>query len=240
MQIVNSLTNMVRALSSDTQPELINRSVVYVDAVSNTRSTFGDIESSAKHFGQALSSNWEWCKGDILALIAPNSSDIASIVFGTLYAGGVVCPLNHLSTARELAQSLGESNAKVIVTSISCLKVVQEAARIVGMPTDRILLMEDCEPRSGPQHFSKLRTLSKHAARPHINPEEDLAFLVYSSGTTGLPKGVMLTHRNVMANMMQNAVVSQEFLEWTRDRSLGFIPMYHIYGRFIWCRCRFD
>jgi 4-coumarate--CoA ligase len=166
-------------------------------------------------------------------LIAPNSSNIASIVFGTLYAGGVVCPLNHLSTALELAQSLGESNAKVIVTSVSCLEVSQEAARIVGMPNHRILLMEDCEQSSGLQHFSKLRFSSEHVARPQIDPE-DLAFLVYSSGTTGLPKGVMLTHRNVMANMMQNAVVSQESLEWTRDRSLGFIPMYHIYGRFMW------
>jgi 4-coumarate--CoA ligase len=163
-------------------------------------------------------------------LIAPNSPDIASVVFGTLYAGGVVCPLNYLSTARELAQSLAESNAKVMVTSISCLEVAQEAAKIVGMSRDRILLMEELESKSGIQHFSNLRSSSR-TSRPRIVSEEDLAFLVYSSGTTGLPKGVMLTHRNIMANMMQNAVVSQELLEWTRDRSLGFIPMYHIYGR---------
>jgi 4-coumarate--CoA ligase len=208
--------------------------------VSQVRSTFGDIEATAQQFGQALASNWAWCKGDILALIAPNSSNIASIVFGTLYAGGVVCPLNHLSTARELAQSLGESNAKVMVTSVTCLEVAQEAARIVGMPNHRILLVGNREPGSGLQHFSQLRISSERTVRPQIDPEEDLAFLVYSSGTTGLPKGVMLTHCNIMANVMQNAVVSRELLKWTRDRSLGFIPMYHIYGRFIWCRCRFD
>ncbi|KAI4854086.1 acetyl-CoA synthetase-like protein [Aureobasidium sp. EXF-8845] len=70
----------------------------------------------------------------------------------------------------------------------------------------RILLMEELETKSGLQHFSKLRISSEHAARPQIDPEEDMAFLVYSSGTTGLPKGVMLTHRNVMVNMLQNAV----------------------------------
>ena len=72
------------------------------------------------------------------------------------------------------------------------------------------------------------------SVRPEIDPGEDLAFLVYSSGTTGLPKGVMLTHHNIVANMIQNAVVSRSFIDWRRDKALGFLPMYHIYGRYVW------
>jgi long-subunit acyl-CoA synthetase (AMP-forming) len=88
------------------------------------------------------------------------------------------------------------------------------------------------------RHITALLEASKLApgfGKTSDRSDEDLAFLVYSSGTTGLPKGVMLTHRNIIANITQNSVVNTTFLEWTRDRSLGFLPMYHIYGRFRLC-----
>ena len=57
-----------------------------------------------------------------------------------------------------------------------------------------------------------------------------MAFLVYSSGTTGLPKGVMLTHRNFVANMLQAEVVDQGSQNWKEDSMISFLPMFHIYG----------
>lgn len=64
-----------------------------------------------------------------------------------------------------------------------------------------------------------------------INPKEDLAYLVYSSGTTGVPKGVMLTHENISANTVQKLVADGRGPDWRTDKSIGFLPMYHIYGK---------
>ncbi|KAK0119284.1 hypothetical protein ONS95_008131 [Cadophora gregata] len=66
--------------------------------------------------------------------------------------------------------------------------------------------------------------------RVMLSPEEDLAFLVYSSGTTGLPKGVMLTHRNIVANMLQAEVMDKGSSNWKDDSMISFLPMFHIYG----------
>ena len=234
MQTVNSPKNIVGVLSSLFDHVLINEPDVYVDIAANKRITFGDVRTTAEQFGQALLGCWAWRKGDVLALITPNYANIASVMFGTLFAGGVVCPLNYLSTVSDLAQSLKASSAKAIVTSTSCLEIAKAAAEIAGMSKDKIVLIDRDEAQNRFRHFSRLQSALKETMRPQINPEEDLAFLVYSSGTTGLPKGVMLTHRNIIANMIQNAVVSKSFVDWTSDRSLGFLPMYHIYGRCLW------
>ncbi|KAI4743702.1 hypothetical protein E4T50_05926 [Aureobasidium sp. EXF-12298] len=159
-------------------PVLTNKLVVYVDIAAKKKFTFHDVRATAEQFGQALLCEWAWRKGDTLALITPNFADVASVMFGTLYAGGVVCPLNHLSTSGELARSLEASNAKAMVTSSSCLDVAQEAARIVGISHDRILLIDEAISQGTLQHFSKLRSPLQTLVRPQIDPDEDLAFLV--------------------------------------------------------------
>jgi len=233
MQTANFTTNMVGISSDLLLYRLTDGLVVYVDIAAERDFTFSNIRTTAEQLGQALLGSWAWSKGDVLALITPNSANIASVMFGTLYAGGIVCPLNHLSTASDLAESLKASNAKAMVTSTSCLDVAQEAAKIAGMFKDRILLIDDAKGRTEFRHFTMLQSSLSESMRPETNPGEDLAFLVYSSGTTGLPKGVMLTHHNIVANMIQNAVVSDSFTNWRTDKALGFLPMYHIYGRYV-------
>lgn len=209
--------------------------VVYVDTAANQKFTFKDIQSTAKQFGNGLLSNWAWRKGDIVALLTSNSLHVAAVSFGVLYAGGVVCPINNLSTVGELAQSLKTSGAKALVTNIDSLRVACEAANLVGLPQDRILLIDEVDTNHDVKHFASVRSSSQNLRRPNINPAEDLAFLVYSSGTTGLPKGVMLTHQNMTANLEQIEAPEASFSNWRRDRCLGFLPMYHIYGMLIHC-----
>lgn len=229
MRTASFLTIMVSASSlvgSTTDGE----AVVYVDVAANKKFTFEDIRSTAEQFGKGLMANWGWRKGDILAVMTSNSANVAAVSLGALYAGGVVCPVNNLSTVGELVESLKASNAKAIITNLECLKTAYEAAKIVGMSRDRILLIDEVDASRDFKHFTSVRSSSQHLTRPEIKPAEDLAFLVYSSGTTGLPKGVMLTHQNMTANIAQVEEPEESFSHWSRDRCLGFLPMYHIYG----------
>lgn len=205
--------------------------MIYVDTTSQNRLTFRDIQHSAEQFGRGLRQQWNWHKGDVLALFTPNSADVAAATFGTLWAGGVLCPPNNLYKVGELVSQLESSGAKALVTHATCLEVAQEAALIVGLPLDRVLVLGGSDPKGRYQHFSHLRSTFAGIEKASINPRDDLAFLVYSSGTTGLPKGVMLTHENMIANIIQSSATENELMNFGSDRSIGFLPMFHIYGK---------
>lgn len=166
-----------------------------------------------------------------MALFTPNSAEIGAVTFGTHWAGGVVCPFNNLYTVGELVSQLRSSEAKALTTNVACLEVAREAALIAGLPLDRIILVGEHDPKGRFEHFSTLQSTSTDVQRVPIDPKLDLAFLVYSSGTTGLPKGVMLSHENVIANLLQAHILDLEHTHWSTDRTIGFLPMYHIYGR---------
>lgn len=205
--------------------------VLFVDTATEKRLTFRELRAAAEPFGRGLLEHWKWRKGDVVAMMTPNTIDIAPVTFGTLFAGGVACPFSYLYTVDELVSQLKSSEAKALVTNVACLGVACKAASKVGLPFDRILLVGDADPKGNFQLFSSLRSTSKSTARVVINPKEDLAFLVYSSGTTGLPKGVMLTHENIVANSLQNHTAEPDVVDWRKDRILGFLPLYHIYGK---------
>jgi acyl-CoA synthetase (AMP-forming)/AMP-acid ligase II len=202
-----------------------------VDVAAQKQHSVRDVREAATRFGQGIRQQWHWQKGDVVALFSPNSTDIAPVTFGTLWAGGVVCPFNNLYTVGELVSQLKSSQAKALVTHVACLEVAREAALLVGLPLDRVILVgpRDTKERFG--HFSDVQSSTTDIQKVQIDPKEDLAYLVYSSGTTGLPKGVMLTHENTVANLLQGAVMDGQQMHWSKDRTIGFLPMYHIYGK---------
>ncbi|KAK0281313.1 hypothetical protein LTR91_011630 [Friedmanniomyces endolithicus] len=203
---------------------------IFVDVTAQKQHTIQDVRNAAERFGHGIQQQWDWRKGDVLALFTPNSTDIAPVTFGTLRAGGVVCPFNNLYQVGELVSQLKSSQAKALITHVACLQVAREAASLAGLPLDRVLLVGPRDSKGVFRHFSDVEPWTAAVRKVAINPEEDLAYLVYSSGTTGSPKGVMLTHENIVANMLQWATVDADQMYWSRDRTIGFLPMYHIYG----------
>ena len=183
---------------------------------------------------------WQWRKGDVFALFTPNCVDTPAITWAVHWAGGVVSPVNPAYTAEELAFQLKDSGAKALATQKPFLGVAVEAATQAGIPENRIILMGDEKDESMRfKHFSSIRNLAgtNRYHRTKAHPKDDLAFLVYSSGTTGHPKGVMLCHENIISNILMLKAGEGGNLSWNGgsdangDSIIAFLPFYHIYGR---------
>lgn len=210
--------------------------------------TWAQLRAAATDFGRALQSQWGWRRGDVLAFYTPNDVDTAALTCGVLWAGGVASPANPLYTVDELAFQLADSGAKALVTQLAFLPRARDAARRAGLPEDRIILLgptrdgDDDDGDDGPagkvRHWRRLRpTAGGRHAKAEVRPARDLAFLVYSSGTTGLPKGVRLTHYNIVSNLLQGEAMDGQHLRpyggpgGRGDRFLGVLPFFHIYVR---------
>jgi len=213
--------------------------VIYTDPDSSRSYTYAQTRETAINFGKGLKAQWSWKKGDVLALYTPNCIDTPAITWGTHWAGGVLSPANPGYTVDELAFQLKDSGAKALVTQKAFLKQALEAAKKAGIESDRVILMGDeRDETSRIKHFTLIVNLSgaSRYRRAKIDPKKDLAFLVYSSGTTGHPKGVMLSHENIVANTMMIKVGEGGNLQWKGgadgrgDKILAFLPFFHIYG----------
>ncbi|KAL9066857.1 MAG: hypothetical protein Q9161_007276 [Pseudevernia consocians] len=166
----------------------------------------------------------------------PSNKDTPALTWGTLWANGVVSPANPAYSVSELSFQLKDSGAKAVLTQEPFLETVLEAAKNASIPRSRILLIGDGTSVNDVKHFTDLiraagdEVIHKRSTRSPT----DLAYLVYSSGTTGLPKGVMLTQRNIVAQVLMLTVAQSE-LSWkdgprgSGDTVLAVLPFYHIY-----------
>ena len=206
--------------------------VIYRAVDSNRQYTFADVKQLATLFGEGLRNLWDWQKNEVLALYAPNDIDIPPIIYGALFAGGVVTPANPGYSADELAYQLKDAGAQGLVTTKKSLETALQAVKMVGISYDRVILLgAEKDETHRVKHWTNIRKTSgalryrRRRAKP-----EDLSFLVYSSGTTGLPKGVMLTHRNIVANLVMAHGAMGKWYTSTKDKFLGILPFFHIYG----------
>jgi 4-coumarate--CoA ligase len=223
--------------------------VIFQDADTLRTYTFAQVRDLAVGFGKALQGQYGFRKGDVLAIFSPNDIDTPSIVFGTLWAGAVVSPANPGYTVDEFAYQLKDSGAKVVAAHWSAIKTVKTACSRVGIPDENILIIGDQrDPSRRLKHWTQVSENLQWAKRfrsPKINPKTDLAFLVYSSGTTGKPKGVRLTHYNMTSNLQQISATEGGNLSWDGsahcegipdapagqgDKIIATLPFFHIYG----------
>ena len=192
-----------------------------IDGPTGRTLTFGQLAEGVRRAAAGLAARG-FGKGDVLALYSPNLPEYAIAFYAAATAGGTVTTVNPLYTAGELAHQLQAAGAKGLVTVPPLLEKAQEA--VAETDVQEVFVFGEAEGATPFAH------LLQHDGRPPdvaIDPTEDLVALPFSSGTTGLPKGVMLTHRNLVANVLQSAAL--ERIE--RDEVLiGILPFYHIYG----------
>jgi len=208
------------------------RTVIYQNPDTGRHYTFSHLRETTVSFGRGLRRKWAWKKNDVLALFAQNCIDTPAVTWGVHWAGGIVSPANPAYTVRELVHHLKDSGARALFTQKSLLRVAMEAAAEAGIKKECVVLIGDEEER-GLGYWREFLVGGEEEgveSKAEIDAEKDLAFLVYSSGTTGLPKGVMLSHYNVVSDMYMVHSSESTFLHWKEDSLLSVLPFYHIYG----------
>jgi acyl-CoA synthetase (AMP-forming)/AMP-acid ligase II len=163
-------------------------------------------------------------KGDVVSLWSPNVPEWPIVFFGVIELGAIVHTSNPVSTPDELAFQLKDGNVKILFT----VSALAEKAKAAIAETGRSIELFTIDETPGLPSLASL-AVDKDPPAVTIDPANDLAVLPYSSGTTGLPKGVMLTHRNIVAQLNQiDAIESVEM-----PALLGVLPFFHIYGMVI-------
>jgi acyl-CoA synthetase (AMP-forming)/AMP-acid ligase II len=161
-------------------------------------------------------------KGEVFGILSPNCPEYGIAFHAIATLGGIVTPINPLYTRYEIAHQLKDSGPRFLVTVPGCIEKATEAAQDAGIEE---LYVFGSAP--GATSFDSLMIDNGRAQQVEIDPFEDLVALPYSSGTTGLPKGVMLTHHNLVANICQMEGLCY-FYE--TDTLICVLPLFHIYG----------
>jgi acyl-CoA synthetase (AMP-forming)/AMP-acid ligase II len=193
--------------------------VALVDAVTGRRMTYGELREQVHGFAAGVS-GLGLGEGGVVAILLPNLPEYPVVFLGTALAGAASTTLNPSYTWREIEAQLVDSGARVLVTVPELL----EKARTAAPSGTRLVVVG--EGHDGATSLADVLGAQAAAASVEIAPAVDVATIPYSSGTTGLPKGVMLTHRNLVANALQ----CEPFFVGADDVALAVSPFFHIMG----------
>lgn len=183
--------------------------------------SYAELAAAVGHVAAGLASRG-FGKGDVLAIFAPNSPEFAIAFLGAAAAGGVVTTVSPLAPLDDVAKQIHNAGACYLITIPPFLDRAIPAAERAGVR--EVFVFGEAE---GATPFAALMPASGRAPAIEFDTAEDLVALPYSSGTTGLCKGVMLTHRNLVANVLQTA----ELIRINdSDRVIALMPFFHIYG----------
>jgi acyl-CoA synthetase (AMP-forming)/AMP-acid ligase II len=194
-----------------------------IDGPSGAVTSYGSLRAQVDAIAGAVAARG-YGVGDVVALHSPNVPAFVSVFHGLLRAGVTVTTINALASGPEVGKQILASGARALVTVSPLLAQAAEGARAAGLGNDDVVVLDGAEG-----HPSLRDLLAAGAPAPEVSfdPATHLAVLPYSSGTTGLPKGVMLTHRNLVANVLQ----AEPYIPLTHDDVIpAVLPFFHIYG----------
>lgn len=201
----------------------------------NRQYTYEEVYKQSRIFAANLRRKFKIKDGDAVTVLLPNAPEFPIITFGILAAGGVVTTMNPIYTAYEIQRQILLSETTLIITNEDLVPTVKEALKLAEKDFPIISLNLKNKPE-GTASFKELVdddhvdiSILKEVNRKH----DDVAFLPYSSGTTGLPKGVQLINRNIVANCEQQNTDFRQY-EYTteshQDSTLAVLPLFHVYG----------
>ncbi|KAI4343399.1 hypothetical protein L6164_010751 [Bauhinia variegata] len=203
--------------------ELYGGKVAFVEAVTGKRITYSEVVRDTKRFSKALRF-LGLTKGNVVLVVLPNIAEYAIIALGIMAAGGVFSGANPMAHASEIKKQAEAADAKYIITN----DPTYEKVKGLRLP---IIVVAD-EAIEDTMNWKKLLEAADGAGDKLINEtvqQNDLCAMPFSSGTTGMSKGVMLTHQNLVANLCSTLFgVAPEMVG--QVTTLGLIPFFHIYG----------
>jgi long-chain acyl-CoA synthetase len=215
--------------------------------------SYGDLDRLSQQFAAYLLFQLKLKKGDRIALMLPNILQYPIAIFGALRAGLTVVNTNPMYTARELKHQLVDSGAVAIVVLDNFAHVLAEVLQdtpvrhviatgvgdLLGFPKAQLVnavlkYIKKAVPDyriSGVVRFNEALDIGRGQHLPNIDiAPSDIAFLQYTGGTTGVSKGAMLTHRNLVANMQQSSVWLGTNVRLGEEEIITALPLYHIFA----------
>ena len=195
--------------------------------------SYMEFERQVKKFASGLE-QLGYQKGDHIALIAWNSPLYVIALYGILRMGAVVIPIKPVLTSNEMKYELQDGNVKAIVTMGSLLDKFEEIVEQIPKIKHYIVYESEAEiplnlyvPTSKLKLFTQLVKEGDLEYIPPFLDENDTAIILYTSGTTGKPKGTMLSHKGIYTN----AKITADYLEYREDdRVISVLPMVHVFG----------
>ncbi|MFI9813095.1 4-coumarate--CoA ligase family protein [Saccharothrix variisporea] len=195
--------------------------VALVDGSSGASLSYRQLAGAVDRLAAALAERGIG-KGDVVGILSPNTPYYAVVFHGILRAGATATTINALYTADEVAHQLSDAGAKMLFTVSVLLPNAAPGAEKAGVSD--VVVLDQAE---GYPNLTELLASTGPVPEVSVDPAEDVAVLPYSSGTTGKAKGVMLTHRNLVANIVQCGPLLKVDGE---TRILAVLPFFHIYG----------
>ena len=204
--------------------------------------TYSEVLSLSRDFAAYLQNELGIVKGDRVALMAPNMMAFPIAMLGILRAGGVQVNVNPMYTPRELQHQLNDADVETIVVFSGSTETLAEVVGETGIKKVIVAGLDDLidlglpSPPTNPGIKNPIAFLDALSAGRDLELSkvelngDDLIYLQYTGGTTGLSKGAMLTHRNLVANVMQFESCAGDFIRLGEDVVITAIPMYHIFA----------
>ncbi|HMC20272.1 MAG TPA: long-chain fatty acid--CoA ligase [Thermoanaerobaculia bacterium] len=200
--------------------------------------TWAEVKERSDRLGTALA-RFGIAKGDRVGIMLPNCPQYVIAAFAILRIGGIVVNVNPLYTPREIGVVAADSGMRLLITldllapnALAIRNQTDIEAIMITSAGEQSVAVVPCPAVEGTLRLSDVLANVTEANVPNvsIDPESDVAVLQYTGGTTGVPKGAMLTHYNIFANVIQTSVLHHPDQKRGEERILLVIPFFHIYG----------
>ncbi len=202
--------------------------------------TFRELKSQVDRLATALS-RLGIAKGDRVGIMLPNSPQYLISFFAIVRLGAIVTNINPIYTLREVNLVAQDAGLRAVITLdqlaplVLAVKPNSAIEHVIATSVQEYTAQPDGSPPAPQGTLSFTGLIASvdlpEIPRVEINPEDDIAVLQYTGGTTGVPKGAMLTHYNLYANSLQSGIWGEGLTEKGHERYLMVIPYFHIYGQ---------